>query len=301
MRLFMSYRREDSADVSGRIYDRLVAHFGEEAIFRDVDDIPMGVDYRAHLDDVLAGCDVELVVIGPRWLDSSDDSGQRRLDKPNDLVRLEVEAALGRGIPVVPLLVGGASMPAEHELPTAINRLAYRNATRVRSDPDFHTDMNRVVRGLEAHVTPPARASADRSTSADSGPVSSQAAAEMRFLRRWWRPGAGLLVALVVILVLVVESVATSLATVAVILALLAVAARYVAGRRWLSGAVAALPALGWVLAWIQSSIGEGVSLPEMLLYYTSYVPTVTLWFAVVTSLLAATWLVIDGLRGDSV
>lgn len=125
-RIFMSYRRGDSADVSGRIYDRLAEHFGAEAVFKDVDDIPFGVDFKTYLNDMVSECAVELVVIGPRWLDISNERGERRLDDPTDFVRIEVEAALKRDIPVVPLLVSGAFMFKEHAYRPYHNRAASR-------------------------------------------------------------------------------------------------------------------------------------------------------------------------------
>src|SRR5437867_3178615 len=98
MRLFLSYRREDSADVTGRLHDRLSAHFGRDAVFMDIDSVPFGVDFRDHLHRWIASCDAVLVMIGDEWLNE-------RLADPADFVRIEVEAALARGIPVVPVLV----------------------------------------------------------------------------------------------------------------------------------------------------------------------------------------------------
>jgi hypothetical protein len=83
-KIIISYRRADSANVCGRIYDGLAKHFGSKAVFKDVDDIPPGVDFKRHLDDVLAQCAVELVVIGPDWLDATEGDGRRRLDNPDD-------------------------------------------------------------------------------------------------------------------------------------------------------------------------------------------------------------------------
>jgi hypothetical protein len=153
-KIFISYRREDSADITGRIYDRLVEHFGEDAVFKDVDDIPFGANFKSHLENILAQCVVELVVIGPHWLDVTDSAGQRRLDDPADFVRIEVESGLSREIPVIPLLVYGASMPGADRLPPSLAELAYRNGIPVRPDPDFHKDMGRLIRQLEQYVPP---------------------------------------------------------------------------------------------------------------------------------------------------
>jgi hypothetical protein len=157
MKIFISYRREDSADISGRIYDRLADHFGDAAVFKDVDDIPLGVNFKTYLNDTVKQCAVELVVIGPQWLDVTDRSGRRRLDDPTDFVRIEVEAALRRDIPVIPLLVQGASMPGKDRLPSSLAEFSYRNGIPVRPDPDFHRDMNRLMRDLEKYVAPRAK------------------------------------------------------------------------------------------------------------------------------------------------
>jgi tetratricopeptide (TPR) repeat protein len=153
-KIFISYRRADSADICGRIYDSLAQHFGKAAIFKDVDNIPFGTDFPRHIETILAQCAVELVVIGPRWLEISDDKGQRRLDAPEDFVRIEVERGLNRDVLVIPLLVTGATMPSADQLPPGLAELARRNAVPVRSDPDFHKDMGRLIGQLEAVVPP---------------------------------------------------------------------------------------------------------------------------------------------------
>lgn len=150
--IFISYRREDAADVTGRIHDRLRQHFGEDAIFTDVDKIPLGVDFRAQLDDKVSRCKVLLPVIGRNWLAVKDHRGQPRLQDPDDFVRLEIESALRRDIPVIPLLVHGIEMPSKDDLPDSLQELAYRNGTRIRPDPDFHKDMDRLISALEQHL-----------------------------------------------------------------------------------------------------------------------------------------------------
>jgi len=144
-RIFISYRRSDSADVTGRIYDRLVQSFEKEFIFKDVDSIPIGLDFRDVLDKAVKKCDIFLAIIGNQWLESKNDDGSRRIDDPGDFVRIEIESALKRKIPVVPILVQWASMPPETKLPSEIKELAYRNGVQVRPDPDFHKDMDRLI------------------------------------------------------------------------------------------------------------------------------------------------------------
>jgi hypothetical protein len=150
--IFVSYRREDSADVTGRIADRLRSHFGDQAVFIDVDSIPYGVDFRAYLDEQVSKCQVLLAVIGRGWLTIKDETGRHRLQSASDFVRIEIEAALRRNIPVVPLLVQGAEMPAEKKLPDSLRLLRFRNGTRIRHDPDFHRDMDRLITNLEQHL-----------------------------------------------------------------------------------------------------------------------------------------------------
>lgn len=152
-RIFVSYRRSDSADVTGRIYDRLVQRFGKEQIFKDVDSIPLGLDFREYVGEVVGRCNLLLAVVGDQWL-TVNAGGTRRIDDPKDLVRIELEAALARKIPVVPVLVRGASVPEEPELPPSLAGLTYRNGIKVRSDPDFHHDMDRLIAGMEAHLHP---------------------------------------------------------------------------------------------------------------------------------------------------
>ena len=150
--IFISYRRSDSADIAGRIDDRLTGRFGRNLIFKDVDSIPLGLDFKEYLDEKVSECSVFLAIIGDRWLEAGDETGVRRLNDPADFVRIEIESALKRGIPVIPLLVRGAQMPMEGQLPDGLKKLAYRNGIPIRHDPDFHRDMDRLIAALEKHI-----------------------------------------------------------------------------------------------------------------------------------------------------
>ena len=152
-KIFISYRRDDSIETTGRIYDQLASRFGSENVFMDVDTIPPGVDFRKHLHDAVARCDVVLAVIGRDWLKRRGVFRKRRLDDPGDFVRIEIEAALQREIRVVPVLVRDAAMPGPGDLPESIRDLAFRNAAQVRAGRDFRTDISRLIGALEA-VTP---------------------------------------------------------------------------------------------------------------------------------------------------
>ena len=145
----ISYRREDNADVTGRIYHRLIQQFGQGAIFKDVDSIPFGGDFRIYLDAQVAKCEVFLAVIGRDWMKNRGPKGKSRLDDPGDFVRIEIESALKRLIPVIPVLVSGASIPPAERLPASIQDLSYRHGIPVRPDPDFHRDMDRLIEHLK--------------------------------------------------------------------------------------------------------------------------------------------------------
>ena len=146
--MFISYRRSDSKQIAGRLRDRVVERVGRTNVFFDVDDIPPGVDFRVHINDQVAKCDVALVIIGPGWLDVIGAEGTRRLDDPDDYVRMEVEAALARSIAVVPVMVDGAQLPSAGSLPGSMVDLAYRNAAHVGDDPRFHRDVDDLLHAL---------------------------------------------------------------------------------------------------------------------------------------------------------
>lgn len=150
-KIFISYRREDSIDVTGRIYDRLEQAIPAEDIFMDVDSIPPGVDFRVHIDRAIAESALMLVVIGRNWATARDSAGFRRLDDPGDFVRLEIEAAMRCELPIIPLLVHNAAMPAADSLPAPLAPLVYRNAIPVRSGADFRRDMERVLKAVELY------------------------------------------------------------------------------------------------------------------------------------------------------
>jgi hypothetical protein len=147
-KVFISYRRADSAGYSGRVMDRLDRELGRDLVFMDVDAIPLGTNFTKVLHEEVAKCGVLLAVIGPNWLDARDEHGNRRLDNPNDFVRIEIAAALQRNIPVIPILLDGAKIPKADELPEDLKELALRNGMEVRH-ASFQDDMNRLIRGLK--------------------------------------------------------------------------------------------------------------------------------------------------------
>src|SRR5215467_6621554 len=147
-KVFISYRRDDSAGYAGRVRDRLERELGRNLVFMDVDGIPLGTNFSKVLHEEVAKCDVLLAVIGPNWLDARDEHGNRRLDNPNDFVRIEIAAALQRSIPVIPLLLDGAKIPKADELPEDLKELQLRNGMEVRH-ASFQDDMDRLIRGLK--------------------------------------------------------------------------------------------------------------------------------------------------------
>jgi TIR domain len=148
-KIMISYRRQDSADVSCRIYEWLEEEFGRNSVFLDVDSIPCGVDFRKQLDEEVAKCDVFIAVIGPDWMGAKDSEDTSRLEDPEDFVRIEIESALTRKIPVIPVLVRGAKMPTAERLPPSMQDLRYRHGMEVRPGTDFHSDMNELIKRLK--------------------------------------------------------------------------------------------------------------------------------------------------------
>ena len=159
-KIFINYRRENSIGMAGRLHDRLERTFGRANLFMDVDHIPAGIDFVAHLNREVAACDVILVLIGPNWLTVKNESGGRRLDDPEDFVAIEIAAALARDIRVIPVLVDGARVPKASELPDSLKPLARRHAVDIRHTHFGHDAEALVARMREAlgnHAVEPRR------------------------------------------------------------------------------------------------------------------------------------------------
>ena len=146
--IFISYRRDDSSASAGRLYDSLCSHFHSSEIFMDVDNLDPGVDFVEAIEKNVAACDVLIAVIGRLWQFSSDKEGRRRLDNPEDFVRLEIATALKRGVRVIPVLVDGALMPRSSDLPDDLKPLVRRNALEV-SHTRFKGDCGRLIAALD--------------------------------------------------------------------------------------------------------------------------------------------------------
>jgi TIR domain/F5/8 type C domain len=143
----ISYRREDSLPIAGRLYDRLQAKFGKKNVFMDFDSIPPGADFRQHIKQMIERSNLVIAIIGPHWLGEQPDAS-RRIDNPADFVRLEIAYALEGGVPVIPLLINTTQMPKPEMLPADIQELAFRHALPLDSGMDFHTHADRLITGI---------------------------------------------------------------------------------------------------------------------------------------------------------
>ncbi|MGB7685430.1 MAG: toll/interleukin-1 receptor domain-containing protein [Solirubrobacterales bacterium] len=147
-KVFICYRREETAAHAGRLYDAMVARFGESNVFMDVDIAP-GVDFVERITQVVSRCLVLIVVMGPRWGTTTDEDGNQRIADPDDFVRLEVETALRRpDVTPIPVLVSGARMPKREALPEALQPLTRRNALDL-SDARWAYDVGRLNSTLD--------------------------------------------------------------------------------------------------------------------------------------------------------
>ncbi|WP_167536345.1 toll/interleukin-1 receptor domain-containing protein [Streptomyces ficellus] len=155
--IFLSYRRSDSAPWTGRLAADLRRYFGKERVYLDIDSNLPARDYVGELERALLASRAAIAVLGPDWLSSSNDQGQRRLDEPADLVRVELETALRHGKAVIPVLVGGAVMPPGPELPPSLQTLSRLQAVRL-ADADWPYDFGRLLETLEGHGVLPASA-----------------------------------------------------------------------------------------------------------------------------------------------
>jgi TonB family protein len=150
LRIFISYRREDSSGYAGRLFDSLEHRFGKTNIFMDIDSLAPGVDFFQVINSSVGSCDLLLAVIGKNWLSAKDEDGRARLENPEDFVRLEISAALKRDIRVIPVLVGGARMPRSQELPEELEGLARRQAFALHDDA-WRPRIDWLIRNIEAH------------------------------------------------------------------------------------------------------------------------------------------------------
>jgi TIR domain len=148
-KIFISYRRRDSPGFAGRICDHVSLRFGNDAVFRDVETLEGGVDFVEAINKAVGDCAALILVVGPNWLHVTDARGKRRLDNPDDFVRMELAVALARKIRVIPVLVEGAQMPSADELPDDLRAVTRRQAIEV-TDSRFESEIEEVIRALES-------------------------------------------------------------------------------------------------------------------------------------------------------
>ena len=147
-KVFISYRRGDAAGYAGRVSDRLSDELGQDALFMDVDAIPLGSNFVKVLREEVGRCQALLALIGRGWIDARDEQGRRRLDDPDDFVRIEIATALARDIPVIPVLFDGVVMPVADRLPDNLKELTHRTGLNVRHEA-FHSDLDKLVSALK--------------------------------------------------------------------------------------------------------------------------------------------------------
>jgi TIR domain len=173
-RIFISYRREETAYPAGWLYDRLADRYGGGQVFKDVDSIQLGDDFVESITRAVGSCDVVFVLIGDEWLTITDELGRRRLDDPDDFVRLEVQAALTRNVRVIPILVDKARMPRADELPESLARLVRRQALEF-SPARFEFDTSRLFKVLDTTLAEVRRTQDDAEMPAAATPDPSPA------------------------------------------------------------------------------------------------------------------------------
>jgi hypothetical protein len=171
--IFISYRREDTAGHAGRIFDRLRETFGRDKVFMDVAAIEPGVDFVEAIDRAVGSCDVLLVIIGKQWLSCHDAAGRNRLDDPKDFIRLETASALRRNIRVIPVLVQGATMPGEGDLPDDLKKLARRQAAEI-SDSHWDASFERLIETLQKLLSEAAKPAQPGTAEAPNAPTPSE-------------------------------------------------------------------------------------------------------------------------------
>jgi TIR domain-containing protein len=172
----LSYRRSDSLAITGRICDRLIARYGKASVFMDIDDIPVGIDFRTHIQEVWRHTDVVVAVIGAHWL-GTDAAGASRFEQESDPVRAEIESAIALDVPLIPVLIDGTKMPSATALPESFGNFVYRNAAEVSSGRDFHQHVDRLIAQIEDILAKRAAEASGKVSQAASGGTRGRVAA----------------------------------------------------------------------------------------------------------------------------
>ena len=155
----ISYRRQDSGLVAGRLFDRLEAEFGKGSVFMDFDSIPYGADFREHIKETLQNASLVVAIIGPDWVGAGSKplraKSIRRIDDPTDFVRIEIASALESGIPIIPVLLNNTPMPEAKTLPAELEPFAFRNGLSLDTGIDFHHHTTRLIAGIRKVLNQP--------------------------------------------------------------------------------------------------------------------------------------------------
>jgi hypothetical protein len=146
--IFISYRREETAANAGRLYDHLTDRFGRDHVFMDIDSIAIGIDFTKAVIEAVSGCNILLALIGRSWLAITDSKGSRRIENPDDWVRIEIETALQRDIRVIPVLVDGAVLPQADNLPPSLRPLVKRQTFEL-SHTGFRSQVMRLIEAVD--------------------------------------------------------------------------------------------------------------------------------------------------------
>jgi hypothetical protein len=148
--IVISYRRDDSKWIADRVFDRFESHYGKGNVFMDIDSIPFGLDFRDHIRETLERCDVMVALVGPNWV-GRDETGEHILNE-TDWVRIEIEAALNKKIPLIPLLIDGARMPKPDELPDPLKNFVFRQSGAIDRD-NFRAQMDKIIASIDHHLS----------------------------------------------------------------------------------------------------------------------------------------------------
>jgi hypothetical protein len=186
LRIFLNYRRDDSAGYALSLYRDLAERFGDQHVFMDIDTIAPGENFVERIAETLAACDVVVAMIGRDWLEASDDEGRRRLNDPEDFVRLELANALTRSIPVVPALVHGARLPRKADLPEELQPLVLRQAVELR-DSSWRDDVARLIEDFEQLALRTGRPLPARQPEPETPPRPGRFSRLAHLLRRRWK------------------------------------------------------------------------------------------------------------------
>lgn len=173
VRVFISYRRDDSRAATVWIYRALANELGADQIFYDLDTIPIGVNFKTYIENAVSSCGIMLVIIGKTWTNATGEDGERRLDDPGDFVRIEVESGLEQELRMIPVLIDGAAMPKARDLPPKMQDLVYRNGLEIDFARDLDAHLDRLLRAVVSiRTNPPSAAPLARTLPTSAPPIS---------------------------------------------------------------------------------------------------------------------------------